>query len=281
MTIWQADLYRRPLRSPEGDPLWELLLCDRSFNFTFGATAPQPQINAAWVTAQLRQALQQAPEPPTQIQVFRPASLSLLEVGATPLGLSVVPERHTSTLHRWLDQRARWYPTLDTYSGDPYAPLALDHPPPTPLPETLWGDRWGFTALSAEDFERSLPHEPIPIRHLPPERLPLAQGLASPTPLPGIVIDGGRQAMALGRWLQSVRPAWVAYQRGELQGLVLEAGLVDRWILTTFSDEAMAAAGAQFEARKQASRGLHWLLVRPDDSGMTHTGLWLLQQPLG
>lgn len=280
MTIWQVDLYRRPLQSPEGAPLWELLLCDRPFNFTFGATAPQPQVNGAWVTAQLQQALQQAPEPPAQIQVFRPACLSLLEAAAANLGLTVVPERHTPTLHRWLDQRARWYPTLDTYSGEPYAPLALDRPPPTPLPETLWGDRWGFTALSAEDFEHTLPYEPIPIRHLPPEHLPLAQGLASPTPLPGIVIDGGRQAMALCRWLQSVRPAWVAYQRGELQGLVLEAGLVDRWILTTFSDGDMATAGEQFEARKRASRGLHWLLVRPDDSGMTHTGLWLLQQPL-
>jgi hypothetical protein len=66
--------------------------------------------------------------------------------------------------------------------------------------------------------------------------------------------------------------------RGEPDGLILEAGLCDRWVITTFNDADVARAGQQFERRKQASQGLHFLLVRPDDSGMTTTGLWLLQQ---
>ncbi len=47
--------------------------------------------------------------------------------------------------------------------------------------------------------------------------------------------------------------------------LILEASLADRWILATFADEKVSAAG------------LYFLLVQPDDSGMTYTGLWLLQ----
>jgi hypothetical protein len=39
----------------------------------------------------------------------------------------------------------------------------------------------------------------------------------------------------------------------------------------------MAEAGRLFEQRKVASQGVHFLLVRPDDSGVTYTGLWLLR----
>ncbi|MEN8447216.1 MAG: Tab2 family RNA-binding protein, partial [Cyanobacteria bacterium J06555_13] len=56
---------------------------------------------------------------------------------------------------------------------------------------------------------------------------------------------------------------------------------VDRWILTTFEDDDVAAAARTFTERKIAAKGLHFLLVRPDDSGMTYTGLWLLQQTPG
>jgi hypothetical protein len=59
--------------------------------------------------------------------------------------------------------------------------------------------------------------------------------------------------------------------------LVLEAGLADRWILATFADEEVTNAGKLYQQRKQLSRGLHFLLVQPDDSGMTHSGFWLLQ----
>jgi hypothetical protein len=84
--------------------------------------------------------------------------------------------------------------------------------------------------------------------------------------------------MPLAQWLHQVHPAWLKYIPGEPDGLILEAGLVDRWILATFQDAEVAQAARTFEARKQASQGLHFMLVRPDDSGMTSTGLWLLQE---
>jgi hypothetical protein len=57
----------------------------------------------------------------------------------------------------------------------------------------------------------------------------------------------------------------------------LEAGLVDRWVVVTFEDSEVKAAGKIYQERKQLSQGLHFLLVQPDDSGMTYTGFWLLQ----
>nr|WP_317106120.1 Tab2 family RNA-binding protein [Chroococcidiopsis sp. SAG 2025] len=32
-----------------------------------------------------------------------------------------------------------------------------------------------------------------------------------------------------------------------------------------------------YAQRQQQSQGLHFLLVQPDDSGMTYTGFWLLR----
>ncbi|MEO1445503.1 MAG: Tab2 family RNA-binding protein, partial [Cyanobacteria bacterium J06635_11] len=78
-------------------------------------------------------------------------------------------------------------------------------------------------------------------------------------------------------WLQSVDPVMMQYIPGPPDGLLLEAGLIDRWILATFQDDEVARAARTFTERKLAAQGLHFLLVRPDDSGMTYTGLWLLQ----
>ncbi|MEM9949852.1 MAG: Tab2 family RNA-binding protein, partial [Cyanobacteria bacterium P01_D01_bin.36] len=93
----------------------------------------------------------------------------------------------------------------------------------------------------------------------------------------GIIIDGGRQSMRLAQWLQSANPVMLQYIAGAPDGVLLEAGLADRWILTTFTDDEVAAAARTFTERKLAAKGLHFLLIRPDDSGMTYTALWLLQ----
>lgn len=276
MVIWQADCYRRPLQSEQGEPLWELLLCDRTFDFTFGTFCPQSQVSTDWVTTQLQAAIAKAGATPEQIEVFRPQTLNLLEVACQPLGVTVVPERAPKALQQWLVQRASWYATQPNATGEAYQPLAVDQPPPTPLPENLWGDQWRFAALKAADFESFL-YEPIPICSLPPDRLPLQLGLPSTALLPGVVIDAGRLSLRLAQWIAAEHPVRLRYTPGSPDGLLLDAGLVNRWVLTTFEDAEVAAAGRTFEQRKQQAQGLHFLLVRPDDVGTTFTGLWLLR----
>ena len=112
-----------------------------------------------------------APSRVTATPAGRPQALSLLTLAAENVGLTLMPTRHTPALHQWLRQKAEDYPTLANFSGAAYDPLHVDSPPPLPLSENLWGDRWGFVTLSAGDFERTFPHEPIPIRQLPPEWL--------------------------------------------------------------------------------------------------------------
>jgi hypothetical protein len=181
-------------------------------------------------------------------------------------------------LKQWLQERSQVYPSLDNYTGELYDPIALDRPPPVPLPEKLWGEQWRFATLKAGDVEEAFAQRPIPILEMPEFLLPISLGLASTVPVPGVVIDGGRQSMRLARWLEAAHPVALNYVGGSPGGLVLEAGLVDRWIVATFEDEEVAAAALLYEQRKHLSRGLHFLLVQPDDSGMTYSGFWLLQE---
>lgn len=266
MKIWQADFYRRPLQDRAEEVLWELLICDRDFLFTHVAVCPQSQANAKWLTEQLQIAI--ANQKPDLIQVFRPQSLNLIQLAAANLGIATEATRRTYALKQWLQERS---------SSDNRA-LALDRPPPTPLPENLWGEQWRFATISARDITEGFSQRLVPVKEMPEFLLPLNLGLASNVAIPGVVIDGGRKSMQLARWLQNVRPVSLNYIPGDPNGLVLEAGLVDRYIVNTFTDKDVITAAVTYAERQQLTKGLHFLLVQPDDSGMTYSGFWLLQK---
>ncbi len=275
MRIWQADFYRRPLGDTTGQPLWELLICDESRNFEYLAFCPQSEANSAWLTQQLQQATQT--EKPDGIWVFRPQSLSLLEIAARALEIPVQPNRRTATLKQWLQQRVEDYPKLAGYTNQPYKPIDLDKPPPVPIPENLWGEVWRFATLPAGEIIDAFSDRPIPFLEMPNFLHPIHLKLPSTVAVPGIVINGGRQSMQLARWLAENQPVSLHYIPGSPDGLILEAGLVDRWVLATFEDAEVSEAAKMFTERKQLTKGLHFLLVQPDDSGMTYSGFWLLR----
>ncbi len=274
-TIWQIDYYRRPLKDKQGQQLWELLICTPTRSLEFIAICPQSEVNANWLVEQM-QKVGQDQDLPDIIQVFRPQSLGLIETAAQILGLEVEPTRRTIALKQWLVERAQQYQDMETYTGEFYDPLVLDTPPPVPLAENLWGDRWRFASLAAGNIEDII-ERPIPVLEAPEFLLPLNLGLSSTLPIPGVVIDGGRQSMKLARWLETVQLYLLKYIPGDPDGLILETGLVDRWVVATFSDKEVSGAAQVYEQRKQQSQGLHFLLVQPDDSGMTYSGFWLLR----
>lgn len=273
MTIWQADFFRRPLRDAADHPLWELVLCDQT-ELKAIAWCPQPEANSLWITNQIKQSTRDLPD---RIQVFRPQAVSLLEAACRPLGIEVEPTRHTPTLKQILQARAKDYPAMPGYTGQSYDPIALDQPPPLPLPDNLWGEQWRFAAIAASELEPVFRGRAIPILSMPESHLPIRLQIASTTAIPGVVIDGGRRSMALAQWLQSVNPVALRYIPGQPDGLILEAGLVDRWVLATFDDAGVMQAARTFGDRLISSQGVHFLLVQPDDSGRTYSGFWLLQ----
>ena len=277
---WQLDFYRRPLKDKNGKLLWELLICDAEMDFTYGAFCPQSEASAVWVRSQLQIAQTKAGGWPSYISIFRPQSISLVEVACRELPVDVRPERDVPALKQWLRSRTAWYANLPNYTREPYSPLAIDRPAPHPMPDYIMGDGWQFAAVGTSELAR-LEHEPMPVLQIPDDLSPVTLGLPSTALIPGIIIDGGRQSMRLVQWLQSANPVMLQYIAGAPDGLLLEAGLADRWIMATFEDEDVSGAARTFTERKLAAKGLHFLLVRPDDSGMTYTGFWLLQATPG
>jgi hypothetical protein len=275
--IWQMDLYRCPLQDEERRVLWELVVCDAGGTVQHIASCPQSQVNRDWLLGQLQQAVATKNRLPDKIQVFRPQSLALLEFAAAKLGIAVEATRRTPALKRLLLARSLQYSSFPNYTVQPHNPLALNSPPPVPLPEKLWGDRWRFATLNAADIVDTFSGRMLPILDMPESLLPLNLGLASTVSIPGVVIDGGRQALRLARWIEQSRPISLHYISGAPDGLILQAGLVDRWIVATFDDLDVMTAAQKFEQRKQSSQELHFLLIQPDDSGMTYSGFWLLK----
>jgi hypothetical protein len=147
------------------------------------------------------------------------------------------------------------------------------------LPELVQPHRWQFAALSAGDLWEFVSTRPIPFQSIPSDRAPLALGIASTTWIPGVILEGGKQSRILAQWLEDQQPAALSPVAGEPHhGLILEAGLNDRWVMATFEDPDVIQGGKTFQNRLALTKGVHFLLVQPDDSGVTYTGFWLLQR---
>jgi hypothetical protein len=269
MTIWQVDISSRPQQNDRGETLWELVICTADGGWYRTASCPQAQVNAEWIATQLK--LAAADNLPASIQVFRPQSWGLIKTAGQKLGIEVVATRRTVALKKLLQQQAQDY-------GNPhYHPLAIESPPPQPIPDALIGDKWQFVTLTAGQLVSDFADRPMPIVSMPDYLLPPHWGLGANVAIPGVIIYGGRQSMRLARWLAEIEPVSLNYLGDDPGGLVLDAGLADRWVMLTFNDTQVSQAARLYESRKRLVHGLHFLLVTPDESGITDSGIWLLQ----
>ena len=264
-SCWQVDFYRLPQPTAEGESQWELVICDEADQTVKQESCLQAEATMDWLVATLEKIAGE--NLPDKIRVFRPESLQLLRLAGERLGIAVEGTRRTDLLKNVLRDRG----------GEER--IKVESPPPQPLPEDIWGEQWQFASLNAEEIEYRIPERPIPICEMPEELTPFQLNLGSTTMIPGLIIYGGRQSWQLAQWFTQTQPMAINYiptAVGESGGLVLEAGLRDRWVIITFEDPEVAQAAEKYEQRKQQSNGLHFLLIQPDDSGMTDTGFWLL-----
>ena len=249
MNIWQADFYYLP-SLPKQDRQWELTICTdsiidpRQSGLIHTARCSSKDANASWLEQQILEAA--SGNLPDRLKVFRPQALGLLTAAATNLGIKVEATRNTYVLKQLLVQK---------YQNDlNYNPLALDKPPPQPLPETLWGDRWQIANIAAGQIIDLFSDRPIPICRIPTEFHPINIGIPSSVFIPGVVVYGGRTSMQLARWIEKQVPAFINYiptEVGKSGGFILETGLVDRWIFNTFESEQAAEIAKNYEQKNK------------------------------
>ncbi|MEM9274957.1 MAG: Tab2 family RNA-binding protein [Cyanobacteria bacterium P01_F01_bin.143] len=269
MVIWQSDLYHYPKTEPQ----WQLVICNLDGTFIYEIACSADQVNAEWLTQQLQKAAKG--KLPARIQIFRPQVMGLFQVATKNLDIQLETTRRTNALKEKLQD----YLPANPQGKSQDNLLGLEKPPPQALPEDIWGENWNFISMNARDLIHFASDRPIPIKSIPELLQPINLGIASDTVIPGIVVYGGRKSLILARWLDQQQPVTLNYiptEIGKSGGLVLESGLVDRWVFATFESEAVAKAARNYEQQKQNSNRLHFLLIQPDDSGMTQTGLWLL-----
>lgn len=266
MIIWQADFYDYLPQMSEGETQWKLTICDEKGQIKLKVSCSQSQANFQWLVQQFKRLGKV-----DKLKIFRPQIVNLFSLVGETLGFEVIPTRRTKALKNFL---------LQTYQTSQYNPLDLDSPPPQPLPEQFWGDNWRFASLFSGEIIPYFAYQPIPILEIDPYDDPFLLGIPSDHRLSGIIIQGGGNSMQLARRLGEITPYSLNYiptEKGKSGGLVLESGLVDRWILATFEDEEIALSAQQYEQQKQENKGLHFLLIQPDDSGITYSGFWLLR----
>ncbi|MDJ0730906.1 MAG: Tab2/Atab2 family RNA-binding protein [Crocosphaera sp.] len=266
MIIWQADFYKHLSQENKNNTTWNLIICEQKGVIIHQASCQQSEANSNWLISELESLVKQYS--PDIIKVFRPQCVSLFQLLGKTLGIKIEATRRTLQLKQILKEK---YPNS----------LKLEQPPPQAIPESLWGDKWRFASFKAGDFIDYFSDLPIPIKDLPQELNPINLGIASDIHIPGVVIYGGRKSMYLARWLADHQPVSLNYiptEVGKSGGLILESGLVDRWILLTFEDGEMAKSAQQYEQQKEITKGLHFLLIQPDNSGITQTGIWLLKK---
>jgi hypothetical protein len=280
MNIWQADFYHLPSQSEKSDKQWELVICDANNvnpdsypeQAIYTAQCSSKDANAKWLEQQIIAAAKG--KLPDKIQIFRPQSLGLVTVAAEKLGIQTEATRNTEILKQVLTNRYKQqFPN--------YNPLALDKSPPQALPENIWGEEWQIANIVAGQIVDLFRDRPLPICSLPDQFLPINLGIASDIFIPGIVVYGGRKSMQLARWIEQQIPAFINYIPTEVDrsgGFVLETGLVDRWIFNTFESAQITSVAKSYEQKKKAAKGLHFLLIQPDNSGMTYTAFWLLRE---
>ena len=280
MNIWQVDFYYLP-DQPGEKKLWELTICDylsaredQKTHKVYSVQCYPEQANAQWLIEQIKRIAKD--KLPDKIQVFRPQALGIINTAAEQLNIEVEATRNTTTLKNVLIQKYQ-----DKYPD--YNPIKLDKPVPQALPEDLWGDKWQIANIKADQIVDLFRDRPIPICYLPEPLYPINLGVSSDLFIPGIVVYGGRKSMQIAQWIRQKNPAFINYiptEIGKSGGFILETGLVDRWIFNTFESEEAAKIARNYEQKKQAAQGLHFILIQPDDSGMTNTAFWLLRQDI-
>lgn len=283
---WELDYYSRPIQAADGKKRWELLICSSpdperpGADFRFARNCPATSVNSIWLREALEAALAAAAAegfaPPRRLRCWRASMRTMVQRAAEGLGLELVPSRRTYALIEWLHQRERQvYPAEEGYLAGPLAPPPRAiRPVPVPLPEFARGDRWAWATLAldslaaAREWERGFSGlVPLPLG-------PDGQPLDGDAAVPGIRLFSPSRALAIAGWLAGLEPVRLGLEGRQL---VLEAGLEDRWLLSSLpAGEAEAAAQAFDRCRRQAG-GLQFIAVQASEQEPGFAGFWMLR----
>ncbi|MGC9525079.1 MAG: Tab2/Atab2 family RNA-binding protein [Limnospira sp.] len=281
-TIWELDFYSRPLRDDEGKKVWEVIICETPLDvrdraeslFRYTQFCPNGTVNSGWLQGAIKDAIAQAPAPPTRIRFFRRPMANMITKAAQELAIPAAASRRTYTLVQWLRERMeKVYPTYPNYQESANPSVQFMTGEPKPLPDALQGDRWAIVSLEAGAFEE-MPEWDIDFGEA--FGLPMV-GLSPETRVPGLIIFSSR-ATPLAAWMSGLELASLRLVEQPRPCLVLDTGESESWIVANLPDANTQAEGREFETAKKAAKNVHFLAIQSDPNSEAFAGFWMLQQ---
>jgi RNA-binding protein Tab2/Atab2 len=279
-TIWELDFYSRPIVDENQKKVWEVLICespteidaDSSNLFYYAEYCSNSQVNSAHLSELILKAVKKAGITPDRIRFFRQSMNNMITKACSDAGIPCQPSRRTYLLNQWLKERmVSFYPKEPGYQSGGNATVTFPLTPPQPLQDALRAQKWGTVALEAgalsEMNEWSIDFgEAYPIADL---------NLKPDTLVPGLILYSQR-ALAIAAWMSGLELAAVRYDTQDGQQLVLETGVIDRWSLAQLLTMPLQAEARQFEDRKIAANGVHFLAIQKSPEDESFAGFWLL-----
>lgn len=284
---WELDFYSKPILDENGKKQWEVLICESPTDtrstedlFYFSKYCPSTEVNSLWLGDAIKEAIAQAPKPPTQIRFFRRQMNNMITKACQDFGLKPKPSRRTIALHHWIqDRMENVYPNEPGFQASPRtASVRFETPPPERLPDALVGQQWAFVTLEAGAFEDMHEWEmdfgeAFPILG----EKSLVPKLTPETRIPGVIIFSPR-AKALAGWMSGLELAFLKVELDSPATLILETGANERWILANLTDAQTRKEAEGFEKAKEKAQMVHFLAVQSDPNSESFAGFWLLQE---
>ncbi|PZD73258.1 hypothetical protein C1752_02224 [Acaryochloris thomasi RCC1774] len=282
--VWEIDFYSRPILDEQQKKIWELLVCDTQRSFEYTQQCSGAEANARWLQNALTEAMEQwrqsqgvaVSEQPEKIRFFRRQMSSIITRACKGIGIPAQASRRTFAIYQWLQERSlQVYPQHPGYQPLMAPPAQFDPMPPQSLPDALVGQSWSIATLPLSAFSEMQDWE---IAFNDPFPLELVK-LPADTNIPGLIIFSER-AVPLAGWMSGLELAFLKFSPTPKPQLLLETGLVERWVLSNLQDPTLATEVEAFERTKQEAQQLHFLAIQSSPEAQDFAGFWLLQELL-
>jgi hypothetical protein len=113
---WELDCYSRPVITPGGKKLWEVLITDATGSFRFVKTLPSNKVNSKEVRQTVEDLMEdpRIESKPSTIRFFRGAMFNMINIALSELDVVSRPSRGTYSIAQWLEERHKdVYPKME------------------------------------------------------------------------------------------------------------------------------------------------------------------------
>ncbi|KAK9813581.1 hypothetical protein WJX73_008462 [Symbiochloris irregularis] len=276
---WELDFSSRPVYDERGKKRWELLVCSPDGSWKFAQYFPNNKINSGQLKATLGELLAQpGAKKPDRVRFFRNQMQTIISRALSELEIKPVPSRRCFHLLGWLQARQQEVYAKDpTYKASSVVPFALDPSPPEDLPDALKGEQWSFVQLPLGTLQEELElvdQKSIFGANISLDSIGLGD-LSEETLVPGVAVYS-RRAQPMAAWTAGFEVANL-FPDTERACLIMEVAVNRRFKYGAYRRSADSTAEAKsWQEAKEASRGLHFLVVQSDPDAEESKGLWLL-----